>query len=93
MSERDRRVEALSKQVLENAGHQNVTVRTVKYAEGGPPTAGNLDSAGTWSMSSNSGSFSFSLSVDEYNHASDAQIEAAILRALTEEQRIEDSRS
>ena len=82
--DRDERVETLARRALENAGHENITITPIKYAEGGPPNADQSDSAGTWSVSSDHGSFSFSLTMAQYNHPSDEQIEAVVLNSSGE---------
>lgn len=82
--DRDERVETLAKRALENAGHKDITIRPVKYAEGGPPNTNPSDSSGTWLASSDHGSFTFSLTVTQYNDPSDEQIEAIVLRSSEE---------
>src|SRR5712692_2485443 len=79
---RDERVKLLAKLTLEKAGHKNVTVKCVSYGDADDVgVKAGYESAGTWTVGSNHGSFSFSLTVDEYNRASDEQIEAVILRS------------
>ncbi len=79
---KDERIVSLGKLAVEEAGHQNVSVKCVKYGEGGPGGVHPHESAGTWEVTSDSGSFSFSLTWKQYNRASDTQIEAIIRDAL-----------
>jgi len=81
VTDRDERVRLLAKVALENTGFSNVTIRCVKYGEGGPGAADRSDLAGTWSVTSGSKAFLFSLTWDEYNDQNDDRIAAAVLRS------------
>lgn len=81
---RNEYIESVAKQTLENAGHTNVAVKCTKLSEGGPGATSRQESAGTWSASSDGGSFSFSLTHDEYNSdLNEVRIMVAMIRGLT----------
>jgi hypothetical protein len=78
--ERDDQVKTTATQVLEESGHRNVVVTTVKLGEGGPGAASGEQSAGIWAASSDQGTISFWLTWNEYNNLSVEVIKTAIAR-------------